>query len=165
MELTKCLLCPMNANRNDEIMKILYPYFKKILNNNHFSEPQICIDTKKEYIETSNPVIVFINECCEKRLGKVQKGDECTTGRMYDVFKEWYKQNFDKYDVPSQRIFKKEICNYLEIGDDVLNKWRATDGNRYYPLTLTLETKREFKMQYGSDGSSFNGFNVEYQKE
>lgn len=158
-------LCEKMFAERDEIMKILYPYFKKVLNNNHFSEPQICIDTKKEYIETSNPVIVFIKECCEKRLNKVQKGDECTTGRMYDVFKEWYRQNYDKYDIPSQKVFKKEICNYLEIDIDVLNKWRATDGNRYYPLTLTLETKREFKRQYGNDGSSFNGFNVDYETE
>ena len=132
------------------------------MNNNHFSEPQICIDTKKEYIETSNPVIVFINECCEKRLGKVQKGDECTTGRMYDVFKEWYKQNYDKYDIPSPRIFKQGIYSYLNVEKCEI---RTRDGNRYYPLTLTLESKKEFKIQYGNDGSGFNGFNVDYETE
>ena len=147
-------LCEKMFAERDEIMKILYPYFKKILNNNHFSEPQICIDTKKEYIETSNPVIVFINECCEKRLGKVQSGDMCTTGRMYDVFKEWYRQNYDKYDIPSQRKFKKEICNYLNVEYDKCET-RTMDG-RYYPLTLTRESRIEFKIQYGNDGSSFN---------
>ena len=155
-------LCEKMFAERDEIMKILYPYFKKILNNNHFSEPQICIDTKKEYIETSNPVIVFINECCEKRLGKVQKGDECTTGRMYDVFKEWYKQNYDKYDIPSPRIFKQGIYSYLNVEKCEI---RTRDGNRYYPLTLTLESKKEFKIQYGNDGSGFNGFNVDYETE
>lgn len=155
-------LCEKMFAERDEIMKILYPYFKKILNNNHFSEPQICIDTKKEYIETSNPVIVFIKECCEKRLGKVQKGDECTTGRMYDVFKEWYKQNYDKYDIPSPRIFKQGIYSYLNVEKCEI---RTRDGNRYYPLTLTLESKKEFKIQYGNDGSGFNGFNVDYETE
>ena len=38
-------------------------------------------------------------------------------------------------------------------------------GNRNYPLTLTLESKKEFKIQYGNDGSSFNGFNVDYETE
>lgn len=147
-------LCEKMFAERDEIMKILYPYFKKVLNNNHFSEPQICIDTKKEYIETSNPVIVFINECCEKRLGKVQSGDMCTTGRMYDVFKEWYRQNYDKYDIPSQRKFKKEICSYLNVEYDKCET-RTMDG-RYYPLTLTRESRIEFKIQYGNDGSSFN---------
>jgi len=155
-------LCEKMFAERDEIMKILYPYFKKILNNNHFSEPQICIDTKKEYIETSNPVIVFINECCEKRLGKVQSGDVCTTGRMYDVFREWYKENYDKYDIPSSRIFKQEIYSYLNVEKCEI---RTRDGNRYYPLTLTLESKKEFKIQYGNDGSSFNGFNVDYETE
>ena len=155
-------LCEKMFAERNEIIKILYPYFKKMLNTKFFDEPQICIDAKKEYIKTSNPCFEFFDECCEKRLGKIQNDDMCTTGRMYDVFREWYKENYDKYDIPSSRIFKQEIYSYLNVEKCEI---RTRDGNRYYPLTLTLESKKEFKIQYGNDGSSFNGFNVDYETE
>ena len=72
-------------------------------------------------------------------------------------------ENYDKYNILSQRVFKRDMCNYLNIE---YGKCEIKNRNgRYYPLTLTLETKREFKRQYGNDGNSFNGFNVDYETE
>lgn len=104
---------------------------------------QILNDFKIE----NNSVLSFINECVIKR--PTSKLDSCTTKKMYDVYKEWCKDNNSGY-AEGKQSFKKlftEHFGYKTPNDAVVR----TDNTYYRDYTLSLDAKEEYRHIYRYD--------------
>lgn len=127
--------------------------FKKAVDNNYtFSVSEDSIIEKSQYQEENNSVATFYKECCVTRPnGNL---DNCTTKKMYDVFKAWCMDNNNGY-FPSNIEFRKELLNLLDFKDisDIIIR---TKNARYYNFTLSLETKKDYSRVYGYDNSNNN---------
>lgn len=77
----------------------------------------------------------------ELKNGKNIK-DSCTTTKIYEVFKNWCKDNNGGYTATKQE-FNKELMQKFNAKDikDIQSK---INGNRYYIFTLTTDTKNEY---------------------
>lgn len=104
---------------------------------------QILNDFKIE----NNSVLSFISECVIKR--PTSKLDSCTTKKMYDVYKEWCKDNNSGY-AEGKQSFKKlftEHFGYKTPNDAVVR----TDNTYYRDYTLSLDAKEEYRHIYRYD--------------
>lgn len=122
---------------------------KEVINNGYnFDIPKSCIDATAEYQKENDPVQRFFKECCTMRnKGKVSDG--CTTKKMYDVFKEWCKDNNNNYIIQKQE-FNKSLMDVFDA-NSIKDLYVIVNGTRYFKFTLTIEAKKEYNHIYGFD--------------
>lgn len=137
----------MYAER-EAIVNILLQAVQRLIKNGfNYAIPTACKLNKEEYKERNSPVRTFVNEYCI--IGDVEKAksENCTTGKVYNVFKEWYTDNYGFQYKISNQSFRKELA---EILDKSVNELEVrTKQGRFYPLTLTLEAKATYQHVYG----------------
>lgn len=145
----KLLLDKMYEER-EAIINLLIPAVQKVKDKGYrFSIPEVCRLNNEKYAEQNSPVRLFIKECCERCSALKAKDDECTTGKVYDIFKAWYSDNVSgRIAPPSDRSFRKELAEIFEVNNisDIVYK---TAQYRFYPLTINLETKIKYQHIYG----------------
>lgn len=97
----------------------------------------------------NNTVITFFEECMQERpQGKIT--DLCTTGKVYDVYKAWCKDNNHGYHKTAKE-FRNELARYLNAPYINLITRRGKSGNYYKNYTLTDDAKESYKKVYGYD--------------
>lgn len=147
----KFLLDKMYSER-EAIINMLIPAIWRVINNGYrYTIPETCRTNNEKYMEQNSPVRMFFKECCVMRGGKI-KDDNCTTGRMYKVFKSWYADNVrNGGSCPSNQSFKKEIAEILNM--DISDIEYKTRNGRFYNFTLNVEMKKEYQTVYGYDNA------------
>lgn len=145
----KQLLDKMYSER-EAIINLLIPAIWRVINNGYkFSVPVVCLQNNEQYAEKNSPVRLFFKECCEKCGVLKAKSEECTTTKVYAVFKEWYSNNINSRIAPySDRKFRKELAEIFGV-DDISSLVYKTNQYRYYPFIFNLETKIKYQSVYG----------------
>lgn len=117
-----------------------------------FTEPTECFEERKQYSLENNPVQIFYNECCVDRPQGETIKDECSTKKMYDVFRLFCKQN--GYYCISNIEFRKKMAHILDANvEDIIKR---TSQNTYYTFTLSNSAKLEYNRAYGYDNTNKN---------
>lgn len=145
----KRLLDKMYAER-EAIVYTAVMGAKEVLENGlRFDIPQDCIAEGEQYKKENSPVASFYEECCEMRKSD-SFDDNCTTKKMYEVFKAWCMDNNSGYALTNQ-AFKKELSEMLNV--DIKSLVKRTKTNTFYTFTLTTQTKRDYVKIYGYDSA------------
>lgn len=128
------------------IMVLLVNALKRFINRGYkFIIPEECKFENEKYKIENSSVLKFYNECCCERI---KAKDNCTTARMYEVFKAWAKSAGEF--APTKQNFWKELADNFADGDK--NKLVKTIQGIQYPIfTITKETKEMFCAVYGYD--------------
>jgi len=141
--------------REAVIAKYLIPALKQVIENNYnFDIPESCNIELEKYKEENSVVIQFYKECCTERPQE-RINDNCTTKKMYDIFKEWCKDNSHNGYTPSKTEFNRQLAEMFYI-DDIKLKMKKVKGNWYYTFTLNQEIKKDFEKVYGTDSICTN---------
>lgn len=136
------------AERTGIIIKALKVLKEAIKRDYKFTIPNECIKAKDQYMTENNPLALFMKECTTERPDKNAIQDNCTTKKLYDVFKAWC----NTYGFFAMNIiqFRKLLTNYLNI-DNIKDVIKRTAQNTYYTFTLNNRTKQDFVQVYGVD--------------
>ena len=87
--------------------------FKTVIDAGYdYAVPESAEQSLNEFKIENDSVLSFINECVVKR--PTSKLDNCTTKIMYDVYKEWCKDNNYGY-YEGKRTFNKTFSDTLVI--------------------------------------------------
>ena len=136
----KALLDKMFLER-EGIVYLAVMAMKEAVNNGYkFSIPEICSKNSLSYKEENDSVALFYSECCTHRPdGKIL--DKCTTKEVFDVYKEWCKDNNGGH-YESKKAFIARLEEITGKSHDELI--RRTSDNLYFFFTLTLEAKKDY---------------------
>ena len=145
----KHLLDKLYVERVGIVYKAVMALKQVIANGYTFDEPIAITLARKAYMKGSNTVITFFEECMQERpQGKIT--DHCTTGKVYDVYKAWCKDNNHGYHKTAKE-FRNELTRYLNAPYINLITRRGKGGNYYKNYTLTDDAKESYKRVYGYD--------------
>lgn len=144
----KFLLDKMYKERNGIVYKSIMALNEVILNGYEFTIPESVRFAKEDYKAENSTVISFYNECMIKRpTGSVS--DDCTTQKVYEVYREWCKDNNHGY-AKTAKEFREELSEILgKPYKDI--KVRIHGVSYYKDFTLSLEAKRNYVKVYGFD--------------
>ena len=145
----KHLLDKLYVERVGIVYKAVMALKQVIANGYTFDEPIAITLARKAYMKGSNTVITFFEECMQERpQGKIT--DHCTTGKVYDVYKAWCKDNNHGYHKTAKE-FRDELSRYLNTPYNDLITRRGKGGNYYKSYTLSDDAKKTYKRVYGYD--------------
>lgn len=151
-EQDKCLIEHLYEERDGIIFKAVKAFQRVVENGYRFTESQSIINARKNYVNHNSTIISFFRECIVKRDVKA-KMDGCTTGKIYDVYKAWCRDNNNGY-AKTAREFREGVASY--IGMDFSDMTIHTQyGTQYREFTITDEAKSHYNKEYGFDGSDF----------
>jgi len=146
----KTLLDKLYAEREGIVYKAVKALQTVITNGYRFSEPDCVSKARDTYMSENNTVISFYNECMTERPQPGCVKDNCTTGRVYDVYKAWCSDNNNGY-AKTAKEFRDTLADML--GSNFKDMTIHTmHGTCYRSLTLTLDTKKQYHREYGYDG-------------
>ena len=145
----KHLLDKMYAERSGIVHKAVLALRQVIANGYSFSEPASVAVARKAYMEENNTVIAFFQECMMERENLKIK-DNCTTGRVYEVYKAWCSDNNHGY-AKTAKEFRSELADYLGTSFEAMTTRRGSGGTFYRRYTLSDETKEIYRKAYGYD--------------
>ena len=138
----------MYAERVGIVYKCIAALMDVIRNGYRYSEPKCVLDARNTYMEDNSTVITFFHECMVPRKHK----DNCTTGKLYDVYRAWCVDNNNGY-AETARAFRDKLCEYL--GKEYKELTVHTEiGTCYRDYTLSLDAKRQYVRVYGYDSVS-----------
>ena len=109
--------------------------------------PEKSKESLEKFKIENDSVLSFISECVVKRL--TSKLDNCTTKIMYEVYKEWCKNNNNGH-YESNPTFKRTFTQYFgyKEPEDAVIKY----SNTYYKdYTISIECKKDYCNIYGYD--------------
>ena len=105
------------------------------------------------YRYENNIVIAFYHECMmEREDGKIS--DQCTTVKVYDVYKAWCADNNHGY-FKTAREFRNTLAEHLNTSFADMTVRRGKGGTFYRSITLKDEVKAHYHKAYGYDDSEF----------
>nr|DAP89328.1 MAG TPA: dsDNA helicase [Caudoviricetes sp.] len=149
----KMLLDKMYAEREGIVYKFVRALKTVIANGYRFSEPDSVSQARQQYMEDNNTVIAFYHECMmERPQGKIT--DQCTTGRVFNVYKAWCADNNHGF-AKTAKEFRTILAEYLDTDFPAMTVRRGKGGTFYRTLTLTPETKEVYERVYGYEDSTF----------
>ena len=149
----KFLLDKMYAERNGIVYKAIMALKSVISAGYQFTEPHSVIEARKIYMEENNTVISFYNDCMTKRPnGKIT--DQCTTGRIFKVYRAWCTDNNHGY-AQTAKEFRDTLALHLDTTFSQMTVRRGKGGTFYREYTLTTDAKELYAMAYGYDETEF----------
>lgn len=150
----KMLLDKMMKERDGIIYKAVMA-LKTVIDNGYcFSEPKSVVEARQKYVTDNNTAIAFFQECMEKRSCS-RIADNCTTSRVFSVYKAWCIDNNNGYAKTSKE-FRDAIAGHLGQNHSEL-VIHNRNGNFYRDYTLTAEAKEQYRRAYGYDADEFLG--------
>lgn len=137
----KHLLDKLYSEREAIISKYLIPELHKLLMNDlNITLPSESAELNKQYQQENNPVLMFYAECCCSELPN--KKSNPTTRQIYEIYKEWCKDNNNGYFV-SKIEFNKELMKLFKVSD-IKQIQKKINGARYYIFTINEETREAY---------------------
>ena len=144
----KHLIDKLYAEREGIVYKAVVALKQVIANGYSFDEPSSVVKARKDYMKGNNTVITFFEECMQERPNLKIK-DNCTTGKVYNVYKAWCMDNNHGY-AKTAKEFRDELASFLNASHaDLIT--RRNGGSYYNRYTLTDEAKENYKKVYGYD--------------
>lgn len=148
----KTLLDKMYAERDGIVYKAVKALMKVIANGYRFSEPDSVSTAREKYMAENNTVVCFYGECmCERPGGKIT--DSATTSHIYDVYKAWCYDNNNGF-AKTAKEFRETLATHLDSTFKDMTV-HTNKGTFYKNLTITIETKEQYKKAYGYDSTDF----------
>lgn len=143
----KNLLDKMKAERDGIVFLAIKALQQVIRNGFFFDEPKCVIAEREKYMSENNTALCFFNKCMTKRTsGRVH--DKVTTGRVFNVYKEWCKNNYPGFE-KNEKEFRDSLCEHLGATFDELTK--KSGGYAYYKdYTLTEGIKSQYNYLLGN---------------
>ena len=129
----------------DYIVSLAIHALKRLISNNYvFDMPKKCLEANQKYQVDNNSFLKFYNECVIERIPGIAIKDNCTKGKIFEVYRAWCKDN-NKGFYES----KSEVRRLLEkMKKD--NTIKTNGGQEYYTdFTLKDEVKKEYSSVYG----------------
>lgn len=137
----KHLLDKLYSEREAIISKYLIPELHKLLMNDlNITLPSESAELNKQYQQENNPVLMFYAECCCSEMPN--KKSNPTTSQIYEIFKEWCKDNNNGYFV-SKIEFNKELMKIFKVSD-IKQIQKKINGVRYYTFTINEEARETY---------------------
>lgn len=145
----KQLLDKMYAERDGIFYQSVKALQRVMRNGYRFTEPESVTQARAAYRSENSSVIGFFDECMIPwQGGKIQPN--CTTGRVYKVYRAWCEDNCNGY-AKSVRDFREQLTEYLNAADFSEITTRR-NGNTYFKdYGISHETKEQYPCAYGSD--------------
>lgn len=124
----------------DYIISLCVKALKKVIDNGYkYDIPEKCKMAKEQYVVNNDSFLSFYNECIVERDLNAPITDDCTRGKIFEVYKEYCKNNNKNHFNT-----KKEVKQMLEKMDKAETVY-AQGGNIYYKyITLSYETCVEY---------------------
>lgn len=144
----KRLLEKMYAERKGIIRKCILA-LKTVINAGYdYEVPESAEQSLYEFKKENDSVLMFIDECVVKRPieGFV---DNCTTKVMYDVYKEWCKEN--RLFAEGKYTFRNTFITHFGYDNSKKAIYRGAKHTYFKDYTLSMDTKLEYGYIYGSD--------------
>ena len=145
----KTLLDKMFSEREGIVYLAVTAMKEAIKRGYNFSVPDTSLENILSYKEENDSVAMFYKQCCTPRPdGKI--ADNCTTKKVFEVYKEWCKDNNGgHYESKTAFIARLEKITGKSHSELI----RRTNNNNYFIFTLTLEVKNDYVKVYGYDNS------------
>lgn len=145
----KKLLDKLYAERGGIIYKSVMALKRLIDRGYQFIEPESVKEARDAYHSENNTVIAFFEDCMIAREGGKIK-DQCTTGRVYKVYREWCKDNNHGF-AKTAKEFRTELAAYLGVEYKDMIVRRGSGGSYFKDYTLSDEMKENYRKVYGYD--------------
>ena len=144
----KRLLEKMYAERKGIIRKCVLALKTVIDAGYDYAVPESAEQSLYEFKKENDSVLMFIDECVVKRPieGFV---DNCTTKVMYDVYKEWCKEN--RLFAEGKYTFRDTFITHFGYDNSKKAIYRGAKHTYFKDYTLSMDTKLEYGYIYGSD--------------
>ena len=144
----KRLLEKMYAERKGIIRKCVLALKTVIDAGYDYAVPESAEQSLYEFKKENDSVLMFIDECVVKRPieGFV---DNCTTKVMYDVYKEWCKEN--RLFAEGKYTFRNTFITHFGYDNSKKAIYRGAKHTYFKDYTLSMDTKLEYGYIYGSD--------------
>ena len=144
----KRLLEKMYAERKGIIRKCVLALKTVIDAGYDYEVPESAEQSLYEFKKENDSVLMFIDECVVKRPieGFV---DNCTTKVMYDVYKEWCKEN--RLFAEGKYTFRNTFITHFGYDNSKKAIYRGAKHTYFKDYTLSMDTKLEYGYIYGSD--------------
>lgn len=155
-EQDKVLLETLYAERQGIIVKAIMALRSLIENGYNFTEPKTVIEARKKYMLENNTITAFYEECMEQRKDNKIR-DNCTTGRIFNVYKAWCRDNNHGY-AKTSREFREGLAKHLNSTVPEIIVRRGKGGSFYRSLTLSEEVINHYSQAYGN--STYPNFAV-----
>lgn len=136
----------MYAEREYVVSKAVEALYGALENGYKFHIPAYCAQELAGYQTQNNSVLKFLADCCVER-GKTR--DNCTTKKLYDVYREWCRDENGGYAKPKGEF--KQILLSQGVTE------AKTNGINYFSVTLSLEAKSNYFRTYGYDNLNESG--------
>ena len=94
----------------------------------------------------------------ERPGGKIK--DQCTTGRVYKVYREWCKDNNHGF-AKTAKEFREELAAHLGTAYKDLIVRRGSGGSYFKDYTVSEEVKENYRKVYGYDDDISTIFSTE----
>ncbi len=146
-EQDKTLLDSLYAERHGIVVKAIIALKSVISNGYNFTEPKIVTDSRRKYMLENNTVTAFYEECMEQRKDDKIR-DDCTTGRIFNVYKAWCNDNNHGY-AKTAKEFREGLASHLNTTFSEMTVRRGKGGTFYRSLTLSDETMTHYSRAYG----------------
>lgn len=133
----------------DYIVSLAINELQQVIKNGYrYNIPESCNILNEKYKDDNNSFRTFLNECCTTRNSKEKITDHCTKGKIYKVYKAWYRDNFRGEHFSTTSEVKTILQNLSKF-----NVVMANHGNEYYrDITLTERIQKEYSniLEYGN---------------
>ncbi len=148
----KLLLEKMYAERDGIVFKAIKALQRVIANGYRFTEPESVARAREKYMAENNTVISFYEDCmCQRPNGKIC--DAATTGRIYDVYRAWCQNNNNGF-AKTAKEFRETLAKHLGTTFKEMST-HTNKGTFYKDLTITIDTKEQYKKVYGYDSTDY----------
>lgn len=137
----KYLVDKMYNERAGIVHKAIVAAQQIIRNGYRFSIPQCVQEIQKKYQLEYSTVLTFLSECMQERTEDDKIPDGCTTGRIYNVYKQWCINTGNRYFSMSE--FRNKIAlHYNTTYENMIV--RRSDGTYFKMLTLNKVCKIDY---------------------
>jgi P4 family phage/plasmid primase-like protien len=111
----------VNINKNFEYWKLdfmllLIELYKKYVKTHELKPTENILKWTNQYKEDTDLYLQFLNECTEETN---DENDRIHIGDMYNVFKEWFKNNNPNVKIPSDKEFGRNLRKYKMVEDSI----------------------------------------------
>jgi len=106
----KKLIDRMYAERAGIVHKAVMALQTVLANGYRFSEPEGIEQERVEYQHSNDSALEFMDQCMVRRLAPPNRNDKVTVSVIYQVYRAWYRQEYDNQYFKSKKDFYASIA-------------------------------------------------------
>ena len=106
----KKLIDRMYEERAGIVYKAVMALLTVLANGYRFSEPEGIRQGRVEYQHSNDSALEFMDQCMVRRLEPPKRNDKVTVSVIYQVYRAWYRQEYDNQYFKSKKDFYASIA-------------------------------------------------------